>query len=383
MCQDRCLRVAYPCMVQDCDSVVTYSKSLHRHYIKVHRIGREKLSKNEDKLVFTAEQLEELIQRKSAGTNVAGACVPNGVRKMEYQAEAENTGGPAAPVSLHSIKADTQEEDNHDPLGFPEAEEEEPPLVERNGVLVGADEVLYGEASTGGHTEDSAAATLISQKPEERLSLDKIKPLLRPVTIDLSPPCSLRFTTEEGLQDASSNKEVGKMLNGSATTPTPVRQPLKRKNELSEPPSNMKEPQPRSPSPRSFDIGAYKPIGFESSFLKFIQDTSPKDKNPVPMKRRDTFRRSCSVKENNQLGISHTRSRRTHSPLLKPHAMTGELTSVENLKSILDKALAGCGDLAIKQLQYLRPVVLLGRPVSTTTHLFPSDTNNSKLLFGS
>uniref|UniRef100_A0A8D3BP18 C2H2-type domain-containing protein n=1 Tax=Scophthalmus maximus TaxID=52904 RepID=A0A8D3BP18_SCOMX len=286
MCQDRCLRVAYPCMVQDCDSVVTYSKSLHRHYIKVHRIGREKLSKNEDKLVFTAEH-------------------------------------------LHSIKADTQEEDNHDPLGFPEAEEEEPPLVERNGVLVGADEVLYGEAN------------------------------------------------------ASSNKEVGKMLNGSATTPTPVRQPLKRKNELSEPPSNMKEPQPRSPSPRSFDIGAYKPIGFESSFLKFIQDTSPKDKNPVPMKRRDTFRRSCSVKENNQLGISHTRSRRTHSPLLKPHAMTGELTSVENLKSILDKALAGCGDLAIKQLQYLRPVVLLGRPVSTTTHLFPSDTNNSKLLFGS
>ncbi|XP_026152615.1 zinc finger protein Rlf [Mastacembelus armatus] len=386
LCQDRCLRVAFPCMIQDCDSVVTYMHSLHRHYLKVHHMRREDLFKNEDKLVFNAEQLEELIQRKSARPTVSEACTPNGVRKMEYQTEPENTGGQPAPMSLHSIKAESQDEDNHDPLGFPEEEEEEPPPVERNGVLVGADEVLYGEPSTGGHTEDSVPATQTSQKQEERLCMEKIKPLLRPLTVDLSPPCSLRFTTEEGFQDTSSSKDGGKMLNGSATLPTPpVRQPLKRKNELSEQPANMKDAPPCSPSSRPFDIATYKPMGFESSFLKFIQETTPKDKNAVPVKRRDSFKRSCSVKENNQLGISHTRSRRTHSPLVKPHAMSGDFTSVQNLKSILDKALAGCGDLAIKQLQYLRPVVVLGRPVCTTTlpDLFPSDTNNSKLLLGS
>nr|XP_019940554.1 PREDICTED: zinc finger protein Rlf [Paralichthys olivaceus] len=378
MCQDRCMREAYPCMVQNCDSVVTYVKSLHRHYLRVHRMGREHLVKNQDKLVFNAEKLEALIQRKSARPTV----------KIECKAEAENTGGQAATMSLLSIKEETLDEDNHHPLGIPEDEEEEEvlPPVERNGVLVVADEVLYGEPSTGGHTEDSAAAAHIIPKQDERLSWDKIKPLLRPVTVDLSPPCSLRFTTEESFQDALSNKDGGKMVNGSATAATfAVRQPLKRKNELSEQPSNVIDPQPRSPSPRPFDIAAYKPIGFESSFLKFIQDSSPKDKNPGAVKRRDAFRRSCSVKENNQLGISHTRSRRTHSPLLKPHAMTGDFTSVQNLKSILDKALAGCGDLAIKQLQYLRPVVVLGRPVCTTTlpDLFPSDPNNSKLLLGS
>lgn len=387
MCQDRCLRVAYPCMVQDCDSVVTYLHSLNRHYLKVHRMRREDLVKNEDKLMFNAEQLEELIQRKSARPTAAGACTPNGVRKVEYdtEPEMESTEEQSAPMSLHSIKPEAQEEENPNPLGFPEEDEEEPPPVERSGVLVGADEVLYGEPSTRGHTEDSVAATQTSQKQEERLSLDKIKPLLRPVTVDLSPPCSLRFTAEEGGQESLANKDCGKILNGSVALPSPpVRQPLKRKNELPEQPSNMKDPQPRSPSPRPFDIAAYKPMGFESSFLKFIQETTPKDKIPVPPKRRDSFRRSCSVKENNQLGISHTRSRRTHSPLLKPHAMTGDFTSVQNLKSILDKALAGCGDLAIKQLQYLRPVVVLGRPVCTTLpDLFPSDTNNSKLLLGS
>lgn len=385
MCQDRCMRVAYPCMVQDCDSVVTYLNSLHRHYLRVHHMRREDIVKNGDELVFTAEQLEELIQKKSARQTVTGARSPNGVRKMEYQAEPENTGGLPVPMSLHSIKADTHGEDNHDPLGFPEEEEEEPPPVERNAVLVGADEVLYGEPSTGGHTEDTAAVAPTSQKPEERLSLDKIKPLLRSLTVDLSPPCSLRLTAEEGFQDIANTKDGGKLLNGSAPLPTaPVRQPLKRKNELSEPPANLKDTMPCSPSPRPFDIAAYKPMGFESSFLRFIQDTSSKDKNAVPVKRRDSFRRSCSVKENNQLGISHTRNRRTHSPLLKPHVMPGDLTSVQNLKSILDKALAGCGDLAIKQLQYLRPVVVLGRPVCTTTlpDLFPTDTNG-KMLLGS
>ncbi|XP_034419041.1 zinc finger protein Rlf [Cyclopterus lumpus] len=383
MCQDRCMSVAYPCMVQDCDSVVVYLKSLHRHYLRVHRMRREELSKNIAELVFNAEQLKELIQRKSTVPTVTEACSPNGVRKMEYQAEPENTGGLPAPMSLHAIKTETREEANHDLLGFPE-EEQEPPPVERNGVLVGADEVLYGEPSTGGQPEDTAAATQNSQKPEERLSLDKIKPLLRPLTVDLSPQCSLRFTAEEGFQGMSSIKDGGKMSNGSVLLPTLVRQPLKRKNELSEPPSNLKDTQPHSPPPHPFDIVAYKPTGFESSFLRFIQETSPKDKNAVSGKRRDSFRRSCSVKENNQLGISLTRSRRTHALLLKPHAMTRDFTSIQNLKSILDKALAGCGDLAIKQLQYLRPVVVLGRPVCSTSlpDLFPSDTN-SKMLLGS
>uniref|UniRef100_A0A8C7Z7L9 Rearranged L-myc fusion n=1 Tax=Oryzias sinensis TaxID=183150 RepID=A0A8C7Z7L9_9TELE len=255
MCQNRCLRMAYPCMVRGCDSVVKYLHSVHRHYMKVHHLGREELHKNADTLVFNAERLEELIQRMSA-------------------------------------------------------------------------------------------------QPESS-------------------------------QDTPEHKEDCKMVNGSAAVSSPtVRLPLKRKNEISEQPSNVKDTQPSSPQ-HSFDITAYKPIGFESSFLKFIQETAPKDEEAL-VRRRDTFKRSCSVKENHHLGISHTRSRRTHSPLLKSNSTTGDFTSIQNLKSILDKALAGCGDLAIKQLQFLKPVVVLGRPVCTTLpDLFPSDTNNSKLLLGS
>ncbi|XP_017272924.1 zinc finger protein Rlf [Kryptolebias marmoratus] len=462
MCQDRCMPVAYPCMVQDCDSVVVYMRSLQRHYVRVHHMLREDVVKNDNKLFFNAEQLEELIQRKSAGLAVTEASSPDQVFKTECKAEPENTGGAPSPTSHPCIKTETRDEaihdfqnvpereedshspqkvseikedgpdsqkvsekeeddhdsqkvsekgeeshdrqkdsekreDSHGPQVVPEQEgnnhnphnnvppkEEELPAAERNGVLV-AHEVLPGEASAGGPSEDPSAALQRPPKQEQKSNLEKFIPLLRPVTVDLSPPYSLRFISEESFQNASGNKDNIKVVNGSASLPPPpVRQPLKRKNELPEQPLNVKETQPNSPPPCLFDIAAYKPMGFESSFLKFIQETAPKDKD-APVKRRDAFRRSCSVKENNQLGISHTRSRRTHSPLVKSHAVTGGFTSVQNLKSILDKALAGCGDLAIKQLQYLRPVVVLGRPVCTTTlsDLFPSETNSSKLLLGS
>uniref|UniRef100_A0A8C6S7S1 Rearranged L-myc fusion n=1 Tax=Neogobius melanostomus TaxID=47308 RepID=A0A8C6S7S1_9GOBI len=348
MCQDRCLPEAYPCMIQDCDTVVQYLSSLHRHYINVHRMRRMDFDKEGNELVLNAEQLEEMIQRKSVRST--GVTCPNGVLKMEYQTETENSGDLSAPMSLHSIKTETQVETTPDSLGFPvEEKDEEQPSVERNGVLVGADEVLYGEPSTDGHSEEPAVVTQNCQKREERLSLEQIKPFLRPVTVDLSPPSSLRFITEKGFVDLS-NKDRAM-----------IKEKLKNR--------------------RSFDIALYKPVGFESSFLNFINDRVTKDKTVTSSKRQNFSRRSCSVKENNQMGIAQSR-RRTHSPLLKSRVVCG-ITSIQNLK--LDKVLAGCGDLAIRQLQYLKPVVVLQRPVCSTTlpDHYPADTNKSKLLLGS
>nr|XP_061824274.1 zinc finger protein Rlf-like [Nerophis lumbriciformis] len=375
MCQDRCLPVGYPCMIQNCDSVVMHGRSMFRHYEAIHQICRKDAQKNN--LLTNVENLEELIQRKSARQTVGEA--KNHKKVFNTEPELEKSEGPPAPGKLHS-KAKDENVTNPDPLGFPE-EVEEPPPLERSSVLVGADDVLYGEPSTGSPAGDSVLAEPSTPKPVEKLTLDKTKLLLRPLTIDLSPPCSVVFTTEDSLQATSSNKEAGKIVADPPLT-APVRQPLKRKNEIPAQPSSVKDSQPLPSPPHSFDITTYKPIGFEVSFLQFIQETAPIDIKPKTVKLRDSFKH-CSVKENNQLGIKLTRSRRSHS-LHKSQGTTGDYTSVRNLKSILDKSLAGCGDLAIKQLQYLRPVVVLGKPVSTATlpHLFPSDTNG-KLLLGS
>ncbi|XP_057715544.1 zinc finger protein Rlf [Corythoichthys intestinalis] len=380
MCQDRCLRVAYPCMIQNCDSVLKYMYNLNRHYKGVHQMKHEYVRVNVDKLFFTAERLEELIQRKSARPKVEEKGKPSGACKTDKRPE------PAISANKLPVKAETQGKALKDPLGFPD-KETVPPVEkcsERNAVMVGADEVLYGEPSTDTQAEDSVVAIPNGHKPVGKiLNLEQIKPLLRPLTINLSPPCSVRLTREDGLLAAS--KDGAKMAEKSETLATPMRQPLKRKNEIPAQPTNGIDPQPLGSPPHSFDIATYKPVGFEVSFLQFIQDTEPEDKKSPNAKRRDSVRCGFSVKENNQLGISLTRSRRSHPTLHKSPSKTRGIPSVRNLKSILDKALAGCGDLAIKQLQYLRPVVVLGKPVCTASlpKRFPPDPKNGKLLLGS
>ncbi|KAM8833962.1 zinc finger protein Rlf isoform 1-T1 [Synchiropus picturatus] len=369
LCQDRCLRVAYPCLVQDCDSVVMWRRSLKRHYRRCHRIGATFVNENEGQLILNAEQLEELIQKKSAGQT--GLFTPNGVQRPSYPGKQDVETRQSAPTGLTSCKSETTEE--HEPKAFPEEEEEEePPTVERNAVLVGADDVLYGEPGTGSHVDDTAAPQE-TDKQEKKLSWEKIKPYLRPLTVNIKSPCSVVITAAKSHQD-SSGSDGTKMVNGSVVPPVPVRQPLKRKNELSDQPSNMKDSRSQGATPCSVDLTAYKPMNFESSFLNFIQQ-NPSIEKPVPIvKHRD------SVKENNQLGVPQNHSRHTHASA-KPHAANIS-PSVLKLKSIMDKALTGCGDMAIKQLQYLRPVVVLGKPVCTATFT-PSDKTNGNLALGS
>ncbi|KAJ7989218.1 hypothetical protein DPEC_G00317220 [Dallia pectoralis] len=386
MCQDRCQREAYPCMVQGCDSVVSTLRNITRHYFRSHKFTYEVIRCKKEPLVFSAEQLEELIQKKT----VLSTCpdmtrAPNGVLKMEYQAEMENPGGPSVPVSLHSIKGELV--DAHEPPAY----KDQPP-AERN-VLVGADDLLYGEAS--GHTEEPLSQDSPGQ--DERLRCKSSNP----PTLDLSPPPSLRFSVDDGFMENFNNlaKDCGKPKNVFVPLQSPqARQPLKRKNELSDHPVVPKDPQPHTTAPRTFDLAAYKPMGFESSFLKFIQDSSNDNRIEKPRashwntlradppvtltRRRDSYRRSCSVKENSQVGLASNPRGRLRSSPLKPLPRTGEYSSVQNLRVILDKALTGCGDLAIKQLQYLRPVVVLERPSFSTSllDLFPTKTNDKLIL---
>ncbi|XP_034163845.2 zinc finger protein Rlf [Pangasianodon hypophthalmus] len=388
MCQDRCLSEAYPCMVQSCNSVVSSKRSLHRHYLKCHKMLHTKVSKNKDTLFYTAEQLEELIQKKSTVSALPDSDrAPNGVLKMEYQAEPENSGAPHLPMSLHSVKTEQLKQEaspSRDP----------PPDC---SVMVGADDVLYGESN--GHAEKLVDAE--SQTQEERTKTDSpAPPLVPPPPLDLSPPSTLRINVNNASLDPLNRDSKAVSVPATIyihTNASLTRQPLRGKN------SELSEPLPSAPHPlaqkdamvpnlgqRAFDMAAYKPLGFESSFLKFIQEKEEKSQfeplrtvavlnpcyKPDVARRRDSFRHNSSVKENNlrRSGISHNRM--SHLSPLKSLLSTEECSSIQNLRFILERALMGCGDQAIKQLQFLKPVVVLERPKSSASllDLLPSET---------
>ncbi|MBN3286244.1 RLF protein, partial [Polyodon spathula] len=365
MCEDRNIPVAYPCMVQDCESVVTLESSLIRHYKRCHNIRHTYLGKHYDKLVNNAEKLEETIQKNSTPS------VPTLLDKpvsVEYQKELKNPLASKLPVSLPSIKSSLDEQDH---LGFGEE-------ISENDFTLDADDLLYGEAvkksrcysSNGGQPRRNGYG--FEKKPE---------PPPPPQTL-------LCFSREDGFLDLTC-KGGGK---GTGTFSSVSRPPLKRKNEQADPllaakenyqcPRNLHN---RSPTPRTFDLKTYKPMGFESSFLKFIQESESKDEvfeeslpePQVVIKRRDVHRRGCSVKENSQRRLGRNKNGSlVHGKLsaFQPLLSAEESATVQNLRSILDKALTDCGDLALKQLHYLKPVVVLERSKFSTSllDLFPT-----------
>ncbi|KAK1152981.1 hypothetical protein AOXY_G30306 [Acipenser oxyrinchus oxyrinchus] len=366
MCEDRNIPVAYPCMVQDCESVVTLESSLIRHYKHCHNIRRTYLGKHYDKLVNNAEKLEETIQKNS--TPPVPTLLDKAVN-MEYQKELKNPLASESPISLPSIKSSLDEQDH---LGFGEE-------VSENDFNLDADDLLYGEAvkksrcysSNGGQPRRNGYA--FEKKPE---------PPPPP------PPTLLCFSREDGFLDLTC-KGGGK---GTGSFSSVSRPPLKRKNEQADPLLTAKENYQcprnlhnRSPTPRTFDLKTYKPMGFESSFLKFIQESEGKDEvfeesPPEPqvvIKRRDAHRRGCSVKENSRRRLGRNKNGSlVHGKLsaFQPLLSAGESATVQNLRSILDKALTDCGDLALKQLHYLKPVVVLERSKFSTSllDLFPT-----------
>ncbi|XP_053488824.1 zinc finger protein Rlf isoform X2 [Ictalurus furcatus] len=385
MCQDRCLSVAYPCMVQSCNSVVSSKRSLHRHYLKCHKMLHVAVHKHKDTLFYTAEQLEELIQKKSTVSALPDSDrAPNGVLKMEYQAKPKNSGVPHLPMSLHSIKTEQEASPSRDP----------PPDC---SVMIGADDVLYGVSN--GHAEKLVGRE--HQTQEERTKTDSpAPPLVPPPPLDLSPPSTLRINVNNASLEPLSRESRAVSVPATIyihTNASLTRHPLRGKN------SELSEPLPAAPHPlaqkdsmvpnlgqRAFDMAAYKPLDFESSFLKFIQGEEEKSQfdplrtvavlnpcyKPDAPRRRDSFRHTYSVKENNlrRSGISH--SRMSHLSPLKSLLSTDERSSIENLRFILERALMGCGDQAIKQLQFLKPVVVLERPKSSASllDLLPSET---------
>lgn len=253
-----------------------------------------------------------------------------------------------------------------------------------SSLLIAADDLLYGESS--GHPEEPISEESQSHKERSELTTP---PLIRPPPLDLSPPSTLRIAVDESSFEASGKSNCNKSINAPSTVSISVsnqtRQPLRRKNELSEPPSVTphsisKDPLTHSIAPNAFDIASYKPMGFESSFLKFIKEKDEEitfDRQWTdPPRRRECFRRSCSVKENNRSGTTISRSRRFRSSPLRHLISKGDCTSIQNLRLILERALRGCGDQAIKQLQFSKPVVVLERPKCSASilDLLPSET---------
>ncbi|XP_034531828.1 zinc finger protein 292a [Notolabrus celidotus] len=108
--------------------------------------------------------------------------------------------------------------------------------------------------------------------------------------------------------------------------------------------------------------GAFKPLGLEDSFLKFLETSesthtskrklNDKSSAELPSKRQQTHKQRSTM-----------RSRITHElrgyENLVDFRNPLNIKSVSNVKIVMDKTLSDGADLLLKQLQYMRPIVII------------------------
>lgn len=310
----------YPCMIKGCSSVVTSESNIIRHY-KCHKLSK----------AFTSQHRNLLIVSKKH---------------------------PVSQVKEASCEQETDKKTD--------VKEPEPSLIASNN--------------------DSSTTTLPQKETEkgEKDEVDELTELF--ITKLINEDCSaaenqakISSSVNSDLQETSSCPSEKQKSNNlkRANKEKNVSQSKRKKAEKTEEalPSGVsslhKEEetavaiQTAEEQPAAFDWSSFKPMGFEVSFLKFLEESAVKQK-----KNSEREYHSSGTKKG-----SHSNSRKasekapaasdnitwscSETETLVPFANPSRLPCGDNVKIVLDKTLKDCTERVLKQLQEMKPVVSL------------------------
>ncbi|XP_034279522.1 zinc finger protein Rlf [Pantherophis guttatus] len=352
MCRDNCNQTQYPCMVRGCPSVVKLESSIVRHYKRTHQMAG----------AYIEQQYDELVLCVDCGTALNDLC-------MEANSEPEGDSDFKPDVTGHP--ANEHKRERHLPNSS---------CDEKGSQL---DRYSEGEES---------------QEADVLVYSGTLKHIHHPKT---------RCSEDCNRVGSSQQSEAGNILRNhgqeNASYCAKSHLPLSRdkdwQSSSQEATKKLSFPAPKEKVQKPFDLKSFKPMGFESSFLKFIQESQEREEEEeeeeeedddddddllenewepvgpyrvggVIEKAKDSKRDvsqgrglyanvpPVAMSKKNSGAKAHGQLRGMQ-PLLSTDSPS--LPSLENLRAILGKALTGCGDHALKQLHYLRPVVVLER----------------------
>lgn len=378
MCRDNCNQTQYPCMIQGCPSVVKLESSIVRHYKRTHQMTSVYIDHQYEKLVFCVE----------CGTVINDPCL-----ETSQDSAKEINGDLKQETAVHS--ACHHENEKH------------------HGLNTGYRRDGQGGKNARCPKGDKAhkAGVFLYAGPLKHIRNPKARCFNESSIIESPLPKMEDLPESEGRENSSCCVSSGVQLprkNAPDDWPhTPLQQNVKRPLQ-----GLTKDKIQKQPVPKPFDLKSFKPMGFESSFLKFIQESEERDDDDCVDSEEDwdpseqyeldgvLERERHSKKDVSQgrvvcenVPVAATSKKNSSSkahgqlrgmePLLSTDSSS--VPSLENLRAILGKALTDCGDLALKQLHYLRPVVVLERSKFSTSLLdfFPTKKPDQLCVGGS
>ncbi|EAW48607.1 zinc finger protein 292 [Homo sapiens] len=309
----------YPCMIKGCTSVVTSESNIIRHY-KCHKLSKAFTSQHRNLLIVFKRccnsQVKETSEQEGAKNDVkdSDTCV----------SESNDNSRTTATVSQKEVEKNEKDE-----------------MDELTELFITK---LINEDSTSVETQANTSSNVSNDFQEDNLC-------------------------QSERQKASNLKRVNKEKN--------VSQNKKRKVEKAEPASAAELSSVRKEEetavaiqtieehPASFDWSSFKPMGFEVSFLKFLEESAVKQKKNTDKDHPNTGNKKGSH-SNSRKNIDKTAvTSGNHvcpckeSETFVQFANPSQLQCSDNVKIVLDKNLKDCTELVLKQLQEMKPTVSL------------------------
>lgn len=308
----------YPCMIKGCTSVVTSESNIIRHY-KCHKLSKAFTSQHRNLLIVFKQccnsQLKETSQQEVD---------KNDVKESDTCVSESSDNSRTATVLQKEVEKNEKDE-----------------MDELTELFITK---LINEDNTSVETQAHTSSNVNNDFQENK-------------------PCQPEKQKGSNLKRGNKEKNVS--------------QNKKRKVEKAEPApavelsNTHKEEetavaiQTTEEHPASFDWSSFKPMGFEVSFLKFLEESAVKQKKNTDKEHSNSGNKkgshSNSRKNIDKTAVSSGNHICSHkeSETFVQFANPSQLQCSDNVKIVLDKTLKDCTELVLKQLQEMKPTVSL------------------------
>ncbi|XP_025949162.1 zinc finger protein 292 isoform X1 [Dromaius novaehollandiae] len=311
----------YPCMIKGCSSVVTSESNIIRHY-KCHKLSKAFTSQHRNLLIVSKKH--SVSQEKEA------SCEQEETNKKSDVKEAE----PTLLASSNDSSTST----------LPQNETEK------------------GEKDEVDELTELFITKLIN---EDCSSAENQAKISSSVNNDLQENSSCHSEKQKSNNLKRANKEKNVSQNKRRRTEKteeihPVELSSMHREEETAVAIQTAEEQPAA-----FDWSSFKPMGFEVSFLKFLEESAVKQKKNTERDyhssgtKKGSHSNSRKTNEKTSLASNNVTWSCSETETLVQFANPSQLQCSDNVKIVLDKTLKDCTELVLKQLQEMKPTVSL------------------------
>ncbi|KAM8779429.1 zinc finger protein 292 isoform 2-T3 [Rhynchonycteris naso] len=307
----------YPCMIKGCTSVVTSESNIIRHY-KCHKLSKAFTSQHRNLLIVfkrcCSSQLKETSQQEVDKNDAkeSDTCVPE-----------SNDNSRTTTVPQKEVEKNVKDE-----------------MDELAELFITK---LINEDNTSVETQVNTSSDVSNDFQENN-------------------PCQSEKQKASNLKRANKDKNVSQNKKRKVEKAEPA--PAVELNNTHKEEETAVAIQTTEEHPASFDWSSFKPMGFEVSFLKFLEESAVKQKKNTDKDHPNSGNKRGSH-SNSRKNIDKTVNSGNHTCSYKESetfvqfANPSQLQCSNNVKIVLDKTLKDCTELVLKQLQEMKPTVSL------------------------